>query len=195
MKHFAKLLCISTISWASIAIASDEGIYLGINAVYGKLDLSDTTVNHVTYTPSDENSFGGGITAGYNTSQHFGLETAFDGLNKVDYDGNDAPSQSYWFTYLAAKPMLPIWKFNTYLRLGAAYVHIDQNNPGSAQDTTTSEVRPMGGVGIGFNFSPNTELDISYNRIQDTDNPITFGMLTLTYHFVTRYEESGFLAD
>lgn len=196
MKTSVKLLCILAFSWTSLALAdADENFYLGINGVYGKISLNDTTVDGITYTPSDDNTFGGGITAGFKTSKNFAIETALDGLNQIQYDGENPPTQSYWFSYLAAKPMLNIGPFDAYLRIGAAYVHLQQNNPGDAEDTANTMVRPFGGAGFGFHFNPNVELDLSYNHIQDTTTPINFGMLTLTYHFVTRYEDSGFLAD
>lgn len=195
MKFRTPLLCSLLFLSSSIALASDEGLYLGVNAIYGSVDLEDTTVNGVTYSSSDDNTFGGGITFGVNTSKYFALDAAIDGLNKIEYEGEHAPTRNYWFAYLAAKPMLTIWKFNAFAEVGAAYVHVDQNNPGDAEDTSNSMIRPYGGAGIGINFTPSTELSISINRIQDTDNPITFGMLTLTHHFVTRYENSGFLAD
>jgi hypothetical protein len=179
----------------SLAYASDEGVYIGVNGIYGNIDLQDTTVNGQTYTPDNSTTYGGGITAGYNLSKNFALEAAFDGLNKVDYQGNDAPSRNYWFTYAAVKPMLDFYNFNLYGEVGAAYVSSTQNNPSGIDNTTSSAVSPFGGLGIGFNFTPNVELDLSINRIQDTATPITFGMLTLSYHSVTRYEQSGFIAD
>lgn len=166
-----------------------------MNAIDGNIDLQDTTVNGVTYQPDSNNSYGGGLTAGYNSSPHLAIDFAIDGLNKIEYAGDNSPTRNYWFTYVAAKPMLPFWKFNAFIEFGAAYVNIQQNNPGDAADTTNSEVRPFGGAGFGFNFNPNVELDLSINRIQDTNTPITFGMLTLTYHMTDNYGPSGFIED
>jgi hypothetical protein len=195
MKLYAQLLFSLIFLSSSFAMASGEGIYLGINAINGKIDVQDTTVNGVTYIPSSNSSFGGGLSYGYNVSEHVAIDGAFDGLNVVDFNGDNSPTQQYWFSYLAIKPMLDFWQFNAFVSLGAAYVNLSQNNPGNITDTTNSMVRPYGGAGLGFNFNQNTELDLSYNRIQDTNTPITFAMLTLTYHFVQRYEDSGFLAD
>ncbi|MES2204246.1 MAG: outer membrane beta-barrel protein [Pseudomonadota bacterium] len=195
---------LSQATWASLALsllsplafASDEGVYLGANGVYGQIKLEDTKVAGTTYTPGSGDTFGGGLTAGINTSKHFAIEAAFDGLNKVDYDGEKAPSSNFWFTYVAAKPMIDFWKFNAFVELGAAYVAFTQNNNNpDVDDTDGSQVTPFFGAGLGFNFTPNFEVDLSVNRIQDTATPITFGMLTFTYHFVTKYEDSGFLAD
>ncbi len=194
MKLFAPLLATLTFLCSSLASASDEGVYLGVNGVYGQIKLQDTTVNDTTYTPTSGDTFGGGITAGFNISKHFAIETAFDGLNKVDYNGDHAPSSNFWFTYLAAKPMIDFWKFNAFVEIGAAYVAFTQDNY-NADSTDGSQVTPFVGAGFGINFTPNFEVDLSVNRIQDTATPITFGMLTFTYHFVTKYEDSGFLAD
>ena len=194
MKLLTALLVTSTLLGSSLAFASDEGVYVGINGVYGQIKLEDTTINGTTYKPSNGDTFGGGVTAGLNTSKHFAIETGFDGLNKVDYDGTKAPTSNFWFTYLTAKPMVDFWNFNAFVEVGAAYVAFTQNNY-NADSTTGSQVSPFGGIGLGYNFNPNVELDFSINRIQNTSTPITFGMLTLTYHAVTKYEDSGFLAD
>lgn len=194
MKLRTPLLATLTLLCSSLAFASAEGFYIGVNGVDGQVKLQDTTVNGTTYPETNSDTFGGGVTAGFNTSKYFAIEMAFDGLNKVDYDGDNTPSSNFWFTYLAAKPMISFWQLNAFVEVGAAYLAFTQNNEGS-EDTSGSQVAPFGGIGLGFNFSPNVELDLSINRIQDTATPITFGMLTLTYHCVTKYEGSGFLAD
>jgi len=194
MKKTILLITLTTLC-SSLAFASGEGIYLGINAIAGNIDLQDTTVGNQTYTPDSTSSPGGGLTVGYNVSENFALDYAIDGFDQIDYSGDNAPNVSYWFTYLAAKPMLNIWKFNVFVEAGAAYVSFTQHNPDDVENTEGSGVRPFGGAGIGFNFSPNSELALSINRIEDTNTPITFGMLTWTYHFTERYEDSGFLAD
>ena len=190
MKLLAPLITTLTLICSSIAFASEEGVYLGANGVYGQVKLEDTTMNGTTYTPNGGDTFGGGITAGINASKNFAIEAAFDGLNKVEYNGNNAPSLNYWFTYLAAKPMIDFWKFNAFVEVGAAYVAFTQNNY-DVDDTDGSQVTPFFGAGLGVNFTPNFEVDLSINRIEDTHTPITFG----TYHFITKYEDSGFLAD
>ncbi len=192
----AQVLCSLLFLTSSLALASsEEGFYLGVNAIDGQIDINNVTVNGTSYTPENNNSFGGGLSYGFNVSKNVALDGAFDGFNVVDFNGTNAPNQQYWFSYLAVKPMVDFWKFNAFFSVGAAYVHVSQNNSGNTEDTTNSMVRPYGSVGLGFNFSPSTELALSINRIQDTNTPITFGMLTLTYHFVTHYEDSGFLAD
>jgi len=195
MKSSVYLLPVMVILCANSAFASSEGLYLGVNGVSGQVKLENTTVGDVNYPETTANTFGGGLTAGINASENFAVEAAFDGLNQTSYDGENAPTRNYWFTYLAVKPMVDFWKFNAFIEIGAAYAAYTQDNHNMADDTDGSQVTPFFGAGFGFNFNPNVELDVSVNRIQDTTTPITFGMLTLTYHFVTRYEDSGFLAD
>ncbi len=185
-------LAILTLLCSSLACASDQGFYFGLNVVDGQIDLQDTTVNNVTYSPDSGDSYGGGVTFGYNGSKNFAIDAAFDAFDKVTYNGENAPSQTYMFGYLAAKPMVNFWKFNAFIEAGAAYVYV---MPENSDENSQSRVRPYGGVGLGYNFTPNTELSLSINQISDSTTPITFGMLTLTYHAVTRYEGSGFLAD
>ncbi|MCD8525357.1 MAG: outer membrane beta-barrel protein [Gammaproteobacteria bacterium] len=180
---------------ASVAFSSGEGLYLGVNAVQGTIDIAEVVVNNTAYTPSSENTFGGGLSLGYQPSEHVAIDAALDGLNMVNFDGENAPTQSYWFSYLAVKPILHAWKLNAFVSIGAAYVSISQNNSGNTPDTDHSMVRPYGGAGFGINFNPSTEMSFSINRIEDTKTPITFGMISLTYHFVDHYESSGFLAD
>lgn len=182
--------------FSSLAYASDAGLYLGANAVSGQIKLENITLdNGATYSGDSANTFGGGLTAGINASKNFAIETSFDGLDQVNYNGDNAPTRSYWFTYLAAKPMLDIWKFNVFAQVGAAYVAYNQDNHNEGESNDGSQVTPFFGAGVGFNVTPNVELDLSVNRIQDTVAPISFGMLTFTYHFITKYEDSGFLAD
>lgn len=177
---------------SSLALASDEGFYIGLNLLDGQIDLQDTTVNNTTYSPDGTNTLGGGLAVGYNISKNFAIDTGFNAFDKVTYDGENAPSETYLFGYIAAKPMIDFGQFNAFVEGGAAYVNA---MPDDDNASSHSQVRPYGGAGLGYNFSPNVELDISINRIEDATTPITFGMLTLSYHAVTRYEKSGFLAD
>lgn len=195
MKSIALSSVILTVLCASSAFASDEGMYLGLNTVSGQVKLENITAGDSTYPGTTANTFGGGLTAGINASKNFAIEAAFDALNQIDYNGQNAPSRNYWFTYLAAKPMVDFWKLNAFVEIGAAYAAYTQDNNNLADNMDGSQVTPFFGAGFGINFTPSVELDLSINRIQDTVTPITFGMLTLTYHFVTRYEDSGFLAD
>ena len=192
MKLPISLLATLTLLCSSGAFASEAGFYFGLNLVDGQIDLPKTTVDDVTYSSNTTDSLGGGLTFGYNASSHFAIDAAFDAFDKVTYEGDNAPSDTYMFGYLAAKPMVDFWRFNAFVEVGGAYVNA---MPDSDNANSRSEVRPFGGAGIGYNFTPNTELSFSMNRIQDSDSPITFGMLTLTYHAVTKYEDSGFLAD
>ena len=184
------VFCLSS----SLALASGEGVYIGVNAIEANLDLQNITLNGVTYTPDNTSAIGGGLSTGYNLSSYLGIDIMIDALNRVDYSGSDAPTLNEWFSTVAVKPMLPMWKLNAFFEVGAAYVSIQQNNPNGIADTTNSEVRPFGGVGLGYNFTPNVELSFSMNRIQAT-NPITFGMLTLSYHAAATYGPSGFIED
>lgn len=195
MKFTIPALAILSILCSSLAFATDEGLYLGVNGVSGQIKLEDTTVDGTPYSQETAHTFGGGLTAGINASKHFAIEAALDGLNQVDYNGDNAPTRTYWFTYLAAKPMVDFWRFNAFVEIGAAYMSYTQDNHNIADDTNGSQVTPFFGAGLGFSFTPNVELDVSINRIQDTTTPISFGMISLTYHFVTKYEDSGFLAD
>lgn len=192
VKLSTSLLATLALLCSSVAFASDTGFYFGLNVVDGQIDLQNTTVNNVTYSPDDGDSLGGGLTFGYNASKHFAIDAAFDAFDKVTYEGDNAPSYTYMFGYLAAKPMIDFWRFNAFVEVGGAYVNA---MPDDDDANSHSQVRPYGGAGIGYNFTPNTELSFSMNRIQDSTSPITFGMLTLTYHAVTKYEDSGFLAD
>lgn len=192
MKLLTPLLATLTILCSSQAFASDEGFYFGLNAINGQIDLQNTTVNNVTYSPDSGNQYGGGLTVGYNTSKNFAIDAAFDAFDKVTYEGDNAPSETYMFGYIAAKPMIDFQQFNAFFEVGAAYVNA---MPDDSEASSHSQVRPYGGAGVGYNFTPNTELSLSINRIEDSSTPITFGMLTLTYHAVPHYESSGFLAD
>jgi len=174
--------------------AADEGFYLGLNGVYADVGLSDITDEGTTYTTDGTTTIGGGASAGYYTSKNLGLEIGIDGLDGIDYAGDNAPSiSSFWFGYADIKPMFQKDWFVGFLKLGAAYVAYTTNLDNS--NTSSSMVRPLGSAGFGINISPSTELDLSINRIQDSDMPITYGMFEFTHHFVTKYDASGFIID
>jgi opacity protein-like surface antigen len=178
----------------SAAHATGEGFYLGLNGIYADMGLSDITEDDTTYTTDGTTTIGGGASAGFNTSENFALELGIDGLDGINYSGDDAPSiSSFWFGYADIKPMIQKDWFVGFLKVGAAYVAYKTDlNSG---DVDSSMVRPLGAIGFGINVSESTELDLSINYIQDTDTPITYGMFEFTHHFVTKYDTSGFILD
>ena len=196
MKLLLKSLVLSaTLITASQAFATDPGFYLGINGLYGDYDAHDITSNGTTYEPESKGVYGGGVTAGYNITRRFALETGIEGLDKVTYDGEDAPTQSVMFAFLAAKPMIQGEYLVAFARIGGAYLEINQDDNNDDTDDKSTKLRPLVGLGFGMNVSPAFEIDLSANRIQDSDEPMSFAMLEFTYHFITHYSDSGFIAD
>ena len=178
----------------SSAIAAGPGGFIGINGIYGSYDAEDITTGGTTSTP-DKTTYGGGITVGANMSKNAAIEWGIEGLNKIEYNGDGStPSQEIWFSFADFKPMVQSEYLIGFARIGVAYVDISQNNV-DEDSSDHSKVRPMLGLGFGINVSPSSEVALSYNRIQDNDEPLDFAMLEYTYHFITHYTPGGFLED
>lgn len=194
-KHLLSIFgSLAILATTSSSFAAAAGGFLGINGIYGNYDAVDITTGGTTYSP-DKTTYGGGITAGANLSENFGIEWGIEGLNKISYDGDgDTPSQTIWFSFADVKPMIQNKYLVGFARVGAAYVNISQDNL-NEESSDHAKVRPMLGLGVGVNLSSSTEIDLSYNRIQDSEEPLDFAMLELTYHFVTHYTPGGFLED
>lgn len=199
MKHLAvkAMIAFTTLTASTACLASDKGVFLGANGLYGEYDAKDLTINGTNYTPDNKTIYGGGITAGYNASKRFALELGLEGITNVDYNtnGNISPSQRVGFVFADLKPMIQGHNMVGFARLGAAYLSVETDDDNDTTDNSTSKVRPMVGLGFGVNTSPEVEIDLSINRIQDSEEPMDFVMLEFTYHFIQHYNNSGFLTD
>lgn len=199
MKYLAAktFIAISALTATAVCLASDEGLFLGANGIYGEYDAKDISIGGTNYTPDSKTIYGGGITAGYNASKRFAIELGLEGITNVDYNTNGeiSPSQRIGFIFADLKPMIQRHHMVGFARLGAAYLSIETDDDIDATDDSSSKVRPMIGLGFGVNTSPEVEIDLSVNRIQDSEQPMNFVMLEFTYHFIQHYNDSGFLAD
>lgn len=193
MKKYLLAPLLLSLGLTNAVHATGEGFYLGLNGIYADIGLSDITEDSTTYTTDGTTTIGGGASAGFNTSENFALELGIDGMDGIDYAGDDAPRVSYWFAYADIKPMVQKNWFVGFMKLGVAYV--EYTTELSTGDVDSSMTRPLGAIGVGINVSESTELDLSINRIQDSDTPITYGMFEFTHHFVTQHNESGFIID
>lgn len=199
MKHFAAttFIAICTLTATATCLASNEGLFLGANGIYGEYDAKDLSIDGTNYTPDSKTIYGGGITAGFNASKRLAIELGLEGITSVDYNTNSdiSPSQRIGFVFADIKPMIQGHNMVGFARLGAAYLSVETDDDNDATDDSTSKVRPMVGLGFGVNTSPEVEIDLSVNRIQDSEQPMNFVMLEFTYHFIQHYNDSGFLAD
>lgn len=190
--------CLLSTVIASNAWASDEGFYLGLGVAYADIDLDNVTKDSVTYEPDGNSTAGGSFTLGYNSSPNFAFEFGgiiFNSLSYDDSDGDNAPDHTTSVGYFDIKPAYAYQNFNAFLRLGTAYVYAQDSYSGDDDETLTHAFEPLFGAGLGYNFSPAIEIDLSANRIQDSNAPITYGQLEISFHSVQHYTPGGFLVD
>ncbi len=140
--------------------------------------------------------FVGGAAVGYDVNQYFGVETGFNYLNSIqrEYTGTETVNGTpvtysgkqeialYDFDVLG-KATIPFNQFYGFLEGGAAYVHAGYGalplNLRTATDLGTLStmpaktrgfIRPVAGVGVGYNVTNNVAVDVSYQRIFGKDN-------------------------
>ncbi|WED22183.1 OmpA family protein [Vibrio sp. JC009] len=162
----------------SIQVANAE-VYLG-----GK--LGNTWADDACYasSPCDDDSFGGGIYAGYDFTDMIALEAGYDRLGSLESNFNDNGTSvviddTFSAFTLAPKLTLPMDSLDIFAKLGAAKVDY-----GSADDLVL-----MGALGAEYAFSKNLLGRLEYQRINNIQDDFVEGMdldsvfLGLTYKF------------
>jgi opacity protein-like surface antigen len=170
------------------------GGQLGYSNVHQANPLSMWTLSSQTVVNKSSNNdtgVAGRIFGGYQVNKYFSAEL---GLAKFSNATSKLVFNTPGFNYsqkdtiktnaidLVAKAILPIKeKVSIYGKLGAAYViqNDDYNDNYSSTaipaaqfkgNTNTKQLLPTFGVGASYAFTPNIAADISYNRIQETNN-------------------------
>jgi hypothetical protein len=160
----------------STAHAALPGFYVG--AQLGQTDV---------FTHGDHIGLGGGITAGYQFIPAFAIEAQYIDFAKVaDNKGSLDP----YAIGVAAKGIIPIplgqsFGFNTinlYGKLGAAYVQPDGSGSSYQSHAT---YRPLYGVGVSYDITPQVSTDLGWTRIQAGNGVYNSQLIGLgvTFHF------------
>lgn len=160
----------------SVAKAALPGFYVG--AQLGQSEV---------FTHGDHIGLGGGVTAGYQFIPQFAVEGQFIDFAKVtDRQGSLNP----YAVGVAAKGIIPLPltqsfgfnNLNLYGKLGAAYVQPDGSGYSYQSHAT---IRPMYGVGVSYDITPQVSTDLGWTRIQAGNGVYNSQLigLGLTFHF------------
>jgi hypothetical protein len=189
------------------AYASPEGMFVNLGVATAQIDLEDIIYDGETYAPESSSASGGSFSMGYNSSKRFGFEIGALMFGDITYEGSNSnyePTRTTTIGYFDIKPMLASEYVNVFARLGTAYLSAQydtedneaiENGDTDVDELNNNTFRAFYGVGIGVNITPQSEIILSVNKIQDSSAPITYGQLEYSYHFITKYTPGGFIAD
>jgi opacity protein-like surface antigen len=148
--------------------------------------------------------FGGGVGAGYlwgDNAVNYGLEvdgtTYPNSTSSSSFPGGsvDTKINGYNISLLAVLKYTDCSSgFVAFAKAGAAYVSqkatvtLNVNGVGSVSGSSDTETRfaPEGDVGIGYQFNPNWEMDLTANYVYTNNNTVQNNgnlLLGVTYHF------------
>lgn len=178
MKKLAVLVSSFMIVLPQVAFSE---VYLG-----GKLGQTWLNDSCSISSSCDDDAFGGGIYAGYNFTEMWGLEAGYDILG--DFESNfDHLGSNYVVDdklkvfSISPKLTLPFGEFDIYGKLGAAWVDYGKYN----------DMTLLAALGGEYNFDKNWAARLEYQRINNiTDDAISSLdanslFLGLTYKFGT----------
>jgi opacity protein-like surface antigen len=192
----------------SNAHATGEGFYLGgavgmTNTHNLPRDVqTGTTPATVRITPSNT-GLGERLFLGYNINQYAAIESGYTHYAPSIYTNSSAiscsePAIRENGVDLFGKGMLPLGSFKVFGKAGLAAVKSSASGSLDSQtiltptcsgnSSSTISVRPAAGVGVSFDFSPNWQADLSWNRVfkggklQNAD----FYGVGVSYHFADR---------
>lgn len=179
-----KLSFIATaLSVAIVSSATSADPYVG-----GKLGYTSLSNACYTGSPCDDDSFAGGIYAGYNFTDMLSLEAGYDYLGdfKTAYqdNGSIATIDDNMTAYtLAPKVTFPIDNLDLFLKLGAA--KIDYKN--------VDDIILLSSFGMEYGFADNLAARFEYqrlNNVQESFEGMDIGslFLGLTYTFASQPE-------
>lgn len=168
----ATLLALSGVT--SVASAASNGLYAGGSLGYGDIDNS---AGHLIPFTSDAwvDGMAGRLFAGYQFNKYLALEGGYSFQENGFLKATTQNSGD-----LEAKGMWPITeRFNIFGKLGGAYVSQDQQGGG-----TSDGVRPLYGVGLGYDLTPKMSTTLDLTRILGSGSihDSNFAMLGLAYH-------------
>ncbi len=190
------------------AYAATSGSYIGGQLGYGdvgydkhhafipmgSLGTSTTDISSVPSSSVNPDGYAGRLYTGYQFNPSLAAEIGYSVFSNSDTNVGTA-FKSHISTQaldLTGKLIYPITEaFNFYAKGGAALVHENQDITGTTSAGTTEisfstdPIRPLFGVGAGYNISQNVSVDGSWTRILGNNNiqNIDFYGAGLTYTF------------
>lgn len=208
---------ITSLVFAGMANATTPGAYVGVGAGASTLRTPNSYMFNIDNafnagsTSRQRSGLGGRLFAGYNFNQYFGLEASYatyaSSTYKASLDG-DSASLKYSLNAinLVAKGYLPLGNsgFNAYALAGLADVRnqVRYNNANDIplangvtanfKNGTTNyyRIRPVYGVGVGYDLAQHITTNVELSRIQGAGNVKTSAsaipnadMLTLNFGY------------
>lgn len=186
------------IGFSTIASADLPGFYAGGELGYSNIHQSDDPFN----TEDNGTGLGGGAQLGYQFNPYIAVEAGYLYFHNVDENfGGVNATYKEQAGDLVAKGTLPLNQyFTVYGKAGAAYVDASaEASTGVAIVTpngnvvtgtfsnseSTNPIRPVYGVGVSYNMTPNVSADLGWTRIQHNSTIPNADITTLglTYHF------------
>lgn len=147
---------------AQAAVSYGNG-YTGQPYVGAKVGQFDLDVNDA----DDPTAYG--IYAGYNFDPNFGMEVEYVGSDDADYRGGDIDAKTYgaYGTYRYTFPNTGLYAKG---KLGVAKTEVegDYTRGVAKVSESTSDTGIAGGVGLGYNVSPNFGIEAEY-AMMDSD--------------------------
>lgn len=185
------------LGFSAVASADLPGFYAGGELGWSNLHFSDNPFNTQSGT-----GLGGGAQIGYQFNPYIAAELGYLYFHNVSQ--NFAPFGNANYKEQAGdlliKGTLPLNNyFSIYGKAGAAYV--DSQTELSTSDLyfapngnvynnayfsqSTHPIRPVYGIGVSYNITPNVSADLGWTRIQrnNTIPNADIAALGLTYHF------------
>lgn len=195
---------VAILGFSSLAVASQPGFYAG-----GALGWSNQDLNMSGATSSQKDGLGGNAFAGYQFSPYIAAELGYLYFHnaKASYtttSGNKHPTTTVLSgtskdqaADAVAKAILPLPNgVDLYAKGGVAYDDYSLTSSLSTSKggktvaisgTQSSDpIRPVGGLGVSYNITPNVSADLGWTHIQKTSGYIPNADLValgLTYHF------------
>lgn len=177
---------------SSTAYAVFPGPYAGLTLgeAYTHYSASNTGLSSATV---DNNGFGGSVYGGYQFNPNWGVELAYvqfpsTRFTNITGGAGSSGTVNENAVQLMLKGTAPISDlgFNITAKAGAAWINATASHAfsnGGAPDQ--ARVTPAYGVGLSYDVTPSTPLEVSWTRIQNSGNIQDADLLglSLTYFF------------
>ncbi len=179
---FATLASGSMLLAAQAQAATTPGLYVGANTGISLANRHPAGIDgavanqgvNVTSGNSDKQDTAYGLTLGYDLNPNLAVEAGYVNLGSLGYQSNATAGavtgsvKSQGFT-LAAKGTLPLANgFSAYGKLGLIDARSDLRTSGlSTTNTREYSVRPMLGLGVSYDITPQVATQLEWNHYSD----------------------------
>ncbi|MFW2177225.1 MULTISPECIES: porin family protein [unclassified Moraxella] len=144
--------------------------YVGVKAGQVTADVNNVDNDNATVY---------GIYGGYNFDPNFGVEAEYVGSDKEKVNGFDVKGHTFgaYGTYRMGIPNVPVYG---KAKLGIAQAKGEVSTTGYSSDASKTGV--AGGLGLGFNATPNIAVEAEYDWLPSVEN-IDTNLWTIGAHY------------